>query len=135
MAYEFSPDLYTGNSTIDAEHKMLIDSINKLLDACRTGAGRSKIAETVGFLKQYTIKHFSHEEQLQTKYNYPHITAHKIYHAKFVQTVKDLERELMKDGSSVALVGKINSALAGWLISHIKQEDVKVAAHIKSVGA
>ncbi len=133
MSYEFTTDLLTGNATIDAEHKLLITAINRLLEACKVGAGRSKLEETIKFLSEYTIKHFAHEEELQKKYNYPHLMTHKTYHAKFVLTVKNLEAELIKEGASIALVGKINTALAGWLISHIKQEDTKVAAHIKSV--
>uniref|UniRef100_UPI000A5C540E hypothetical protein n=1 Tax=Clostridium sp. NkU-1 TaxID=1095009 RepID=UPI000A5C540E len=40
--------------------------------------------------------------------------------------------KLDKDGPTIALVGEVNSAIGGWLINHIKKEDVKVAAHIKS---
>ena len=32
------------------------------------------------------------------------------------------------------LVGKVNSSIAGWLINHIKREDVKVAAHVRAQG-
>ena len=41
-------------------------------------------------------------------------------------------KKLDTEGPTVALVGQVNSAIAGWLINHIKREDVKVATHIRS---
>ncbi|MPN61896.1 hypothetical protein SDC9_209642 [bioreactor metagenome] len=40
--------------------------------------------------------------------------------------------QLEVQGPNIVLVGKVNTAVAGWLINHIKREDVKVAAHIRS---
>ena len=34
MAYTLTPDLLTGNATIDAQHRQLIQAINDLLAAC-----------------------------------------------------------------------------------------------------
>ncbi len=130
--YTFSPDLLTGNATIDEQHKALVIAINNLLDACKAGAGRQKLPQTMKFLHDYTIKHFADEEALQAKYKYPDFSNHKGYHRFFVAKVKELETQLIAEGPSVVLVGKINTALASWLFEHIKQQDKKVAEHIKS---
>ena len=83
------------------------------------------------FLKDYTKKHFDDEEQLQKRFKYPDRVNHKKMHEGFKKTVKEINERLEKEGSSVALVGKINSDVAGWLINHIKKQDVKVAKHIE----
>lgn len=132
MAYGFTKDLETGNQTIDSQHKQLIDAINQLLDACAQGKGRAQIDTTARFLLDYTKKHFGDEERLQRQSGYPDAANHKRYHDEFVKVVEQICRELDAQGATVALVAKINTALAGWLISHIKREDVKVAQHIKS---
>lgn len=132
MAYTFTPDLLTGNTTIDEQHKHLIEAINKLLAACSTGQGRAELESTTKFLYDYTSKHFADEERLQMQYKYPDYVQHKQYHEGFKKVVLDLSKELNEQGATVTLVGKVNSSVAGWLLNHIKREDVKVAAHIKA---
>ncbi len=132
MAYTFTKELETGNQLIDSEHRQLIEAINNLLSACSTGKGRSELANTTKFLKDYTAKHFSNEELLQLQYQYPDYVNHKRYHEDFKKVVAGICSKLEKEGPSILLVGEVNSAIGGWLINHIKKEDAKVAAHIKS---
>lgn len=132
MAYQFTPDLETGNTLIDSEHKQLIQAINDLLTACSAGKGRAELEKTTKFLYDYTSKHFADEERLQVQTRYPDYQNHKRYHEEFKKVVANLVKKLDEQGPTVALVGEVNSAIAGWLLNHIKREDKKVAAHIKS---
>lgn len=132
MAYNWTNDLLTGNTQIDSEHKELIKAINDLLEACSKGKGRAEIEKTVKFLSSYTKTHFAHEEILQMKSKYPDYANHKKYHQHFIATVDDIQKKLLATGPSIALVGEINIKVANWLITHIKKEDVKVAAHIRN---
>jgi hemerythrin len=134
MTYTFTPDLVTGNNLIDSQHKELIKAIDDLINACNSGKGRSQLEPTLKFLSDYTNKHFGDEEKLQQQYKYPDYVNHKKLHDGFKLTVKNLSDELRKEGATVPLVGKVNAQIGGWLITHIKREDVKVAAHIKTVG-
>ena len=130
MAYQLTKDLETGNALIDREHRELIDAINALLDSCSKGKGRNELEKTAQFLQSYTAKHFSDEEQLQRQNNYPDYVQHKRYHEAFKKTVADIVARLSANGPTIALVGEINSALAGWLINHIRKEDKKLAAYL-----
>lgn len=132
MAYTFTKDLETGNQLIDTEHRQLIEAINNLLAACSTGKGRSELTNTAKFLQDYTAKHFSDEEKLQIQTQYPDYQNHKRYHEEFKKVVAEICKKLDTQGATITLVGEVNSAIAGWLINHIKKEDVKVANHIKS---
>lgn len=132
MAYQFTKDLETGNASIDAEHRQLIQAINDLLKACSSGKGRDELAKTTGFLSDYTAKHFAHEETLQKQSKYPDYINHRRYHENFKKVVADLCGRLDKEGPTIALVGQVNTAIAGWLVNHIKQEDTKLAAHLKN---
>lgn len=131
MAYTWSAELETGNTTIDGQHKELIAAINKLLEACSAGKGRAQISETSNFLMDYTKRHFADEERLQRENKYPDYANHKVYHDGFVKVVAQLVQDLNREGPTVVMVGKINSTIAQWLLNHIKREDTKVAAHIK----
>lgn len=132
MAYTWTKDLETGNATIDGQHKELIEAINNLLTACSQGKGRDALKETTSFLYNYTSKHFADEEKLQLASKYPDYTNHKQYHEGFKKVVRDIMDQLEKEGPTVLLVGKVNTSIGGWLLNHIKKEDVKVAAHIRS---
>lgn len=130
MAFTWTKDLETGNAQIDAEHKELIRAINNLITACSAGNGRNELNRTMDFLEQYTKTHFQHEQTLQLQSGYPDYANHKKYHEGFIKVVDNLSARLKSEGASIMLVGEINRQLAGWLVNHIKNEDVKVARHI-----
>ena len=132
MAFTYTPDLATGNTIIDEEHKTLIEAINNLMVACSTGKGRTELESTCKFLQDYTAKHFAHEEQMQQQYKYPDYAQHKKFHDEFKRVVAELSAELAKEGATIALVGRVNTSIGGWFLNHIKREDVKVAAHIRA---
>ena len=133
MAYTFTPDLETGNATIDSQHKAWIAGINNLLDACSKGKGRDTLKSTAKFLYDYTVKHFADEEKLQLANRYPDYVNHKRYHEEFKRVVRDINEQLEREGPTIVMVGKVNNSIGGWFINHIKVEDTKVAAHIRSM--
>ena len=45
--YELTKKLETGNAIIDGEHRELFAAVNKLLDACSKGEGRTSMDETI----------------------------------------------------------------------------------------
>ena len=132
MPYTWDSKLETGNTLIDQQHKQLFEAINALMEACSKGQGRAKIEETLIFLQDYIAKHFGDEEVLQQKYQYPDIVNHKGYHREYIKMVDDIMQEFKSSGATIALLAKTNTTIAGWLINHIKTQDVKEAQHIKS---
>lgn len=127
--YEFTKKLETGNAVIDREHRELIQAVNKLLDACSEGKGRASMDETIKFLNNYVNQHFTHEEQLQKQSGYPGITAHKTFHEKYKQTLKEITSQISVSGPTIAELGKLNGHI-GVLISHITMEDKRLGAFL-----
>jgi hemerythrin len=121
----------TGNTTIDSEHKQLFKAIDDLLAACSSGRAKEQVAKTMAFLKDYTAKHFAHEEQLQQKSRYPDYINHKKIHDGFQKYVAELSERLYKEGPTIAIVGAVNMNVGDWLVKHITREDIKIAKHIK----
>lgn len=81
------------------------------------------------FLRQYTLTHFLHEEALQLDCGYPDYPRHKQLHEAFLKTAEDLSHRLYTQGPTTELASEISIQLAGWLLHHIKTEDVKVTRH------
>ena len=127
--YEFTKKLETGNAIIDQEHKELFQAVNKLLEACSEGKGRAYMDETITFLNDYVNKHFSHEEQPQKQSGYPGMTAHKAFHEKYKQTLKEITSRISVSGPTISELGKLNGHIS-VLISHITTEDKSLGAFL-----
>ncbi len=104
MAIEWTDDLATGSEIIDNQHKELFRKMNDLMNACRHGVGKTKVRNTLQFLDDYIVYHFTEEESLMAKYNYPqaphHISEHQIFSANFYE----LKKQFQKDGPGVHIV-------------------------------
>ena len=59
----------TGFAAVDAEHRELIDMVNRLHDACRKGAGREEVIQMLNFLGGYAQDHFRHEEGVMEQHS------------------------------------------------------------------
>ena len=133
MKYELTPELETGNTLIDNEHRELFRMINVLQDACSQGKGRDQIASASKFLLDYVNKHFGDEEVLQKKTNYPGFPTHHQFHEEYKRQLKVTVTELNSETLGIASLAKLNQKI-GTLISHIKIEDKKLAVHVKASG-
>jgi hemerythrin-like metal-binding protein len=119
---------------IDCQHKQLFEHINNLLIACREGRSGAELQKTIGFLENYTIKHFFEEEQIQKKSGFAGYENHKKLHDCFKETVKTLGHELILKGISPGLVEKLRHELGDWLVTHIKVQDKLLAKHLADSG-
>ncbi|MDR3238333.1 MAG: bacteriohemerythrin [Spirochaetia bacterium] len=131
----WSSDLETNDERIDSQHKELFRLTSDLIYSCARGESYAMLGKALDFLAQYTVQHFADEEALQIQYNYPDYTAHKKLHDDFKQTVTGLITQYKSDNLSVDLNSTLNSIVVRWLVQHIKQEDAKIAKHIRSLSA
>ena len=130
MKYELTKDLETGNATIDREHRELFAAVNRLMDACSVGKGRSALDPAVKFLIDYVNKHFAHEEEFQKKYAYPGYPAHHTFHENYKRRLNELVSTIPAAGPSVADLANINTHI-GLLVSHIRTEDKRLGTFLK----
>ncbi|MDR1506769.1 MAG: bacteriohemerythrin [Treponema sp.] len=133
--YRWDDSFISGVRLMDVRHKRLFEMVNRLLDACKQGKGREELTKSLSFLADYTVKHFSEEEELQRKYGYPEYEAHHKIHEAFKQTVQDFAAELDSKGPSEELIEKLKKEVGGWLVTHVKVVDLKMAEIIKANGA
>lgn len=120
MAYmQWTPDLDTGISVIDTQHKRIVDYINELYDASESGSAQ-QVQSVIEGLVDYTVTHFNFEEQLQEKANYPFLKAHQRVHEIFMRRIAAF-RERATAGENV--IPELLSMLKVWLSSHIKGDD------------
>ena len=122
--------LDTGHAKIDEQHRALVDAFNKLHAAMKQGRGKDELQDTLSFLKDYTVSHFAMEGELMDRTGYPGGHAHKAIHADLVAQVQELTDRFRQGKTALTL--PVMDFLEGWLIHHIKEEDVRLAQYLKT---
>jgi len=124
--------LSVGIVTIDAHHKVLVDYINRLFDAERTGQADKELNILLDKLIDYTRYHFSFEENLMKQNDYPGLAAHKSAHDALVAQINDVRTKMEK--GQAGLSNHVFHFLKDWLTNHILGEDKKFGSHFARKG-
>jgi len=106
---------------IDTQHKQLIDIINELHDARRTGNSQDILHNILSKLITHATSHFKSEEALMHKLNYFNLEEHKKNH----QTFKDQNKRvlwLIQDGKGL-LGDNFIKRLGNGYIHHFTTDD------------
>jgi hemerythrin-like metal-binding protein len=117
----WNSELATGVKVIDEQHRKLVDIINNLYGAMKSGQSRSVMEKILDGLAEYTVYHFGTEEKYFDQFKYSDTVQHKRLH-------EDLKSQV------VAVIGKFKSGqadvsmdlmqfLKDWLVNHIVKTD------------
>jgi hemerythrin len=130
MAYlHWSSDLETGIEDIDNQHKRIVDYLNELNSANETG-NRNATKDVLNKLIDYTQTHFTFEESLLERANYPFLRAHKRVHDIFAQRIADF---LKRADAGEDITPELLSMLKIWLVNHIKGDDADYADSVRKM--
>ena len=114
-------DLEVHNSTVDGQHRQLVDALNELADAVEAGRGAEQLQLTLGFFVIYADMHFSDEENLMRNGGYPDLEPHIAQHRAFMAKAEDLRAQAA--AGSATLDVALLEFLKDWLMNHIMQQD------------
>jgi len=117
---------------IDQQHKKLVDMINELSDAMRSGKGRDVLSKIISGLILYTGTHFKTEEKYFDQFGYPEAEIHKKEHEAFVLKVLEFKKGFEK--GDLNLTVEIMDFLSDWLQNHIKGSDKKYSQFFNDHG-
>ena len=124
--------LLTGNALVDMQHQKLFERVSDLVHSCEDGSDIDRLHDTLEYLVNHAIRHFTDEEALQLEYGFPGYEAHKRRHDEFRERIGELEKRFNMGGSSDELSKDINKFIIRWLVYHIKQEDKAIVEHIRA---
>lgn len=127
---EWYPSYEIGIWHIDNQHKELVDIVSSLQQSLLRDGKPGALAKAIRFLVEYTQKHFHDEEQLMEEIKFYDLENHKKLHKKLIDEVREVLLDLKK-GKSVD-PNKLVDFLTDWLLTHIKQEDKKIARAIET---
>ena len=122
MAFVEWTDEYSVKVTpMDDEHKRLFALIGDLHEAVKDGKTSEGIARAIKGLLDYTITHFTHEEELMKKAGYKGLAAQQAAHRAFTDKVKEYDAKLQ--AGKLVLLFDVGSFTRKWLTEHIKLMD------------
>ncbi len=126
---EWSDKLSVNIDEIDAQHKKLIELINRLNDAWKEDFKREDVRSVFMELIEYTKYHFTSEEKYMEKINYPGLEAHKKQHAAFVNKLKNLQAKCSYNSREVYT--DLLSFLSNWIVVHIMHSDQEYVPYME----
>lgn len=128
---QWDPSLECGVELVDNEHKELFKMVGDLMQESKEGKSKEASGKALGFLGEYVVNHFAHEEALMRQCNYPYAEEHKQLHDTFVKTFHHLNEKFNKSNDSPAVIVEINHAAMSWLVNHIKVIDQRFTDYYK----
>ena len=117
---------------IDKQHQRLIELVNRLHEAMKTGKGNAAIGPILSDLLNYTQFHFSTEEKYFEKYKYPEYFRHKTEHDELTQKTKELAASYKEGKISITI--EVMNFLKDWLSTHILGSDKKYSTFLCNKG-
>jgi hemerythrin-like metal-binding protein len=126
---KWSDSLSVQDEELDSQHQHLIELLNQLYDAMRSGQGSDVLGTTLEELVDYTKEHFRSEEALCERADYPDLEKHREQHRRLVAQVSDLQDKFQN--GSILLSVEVLQFLQKWVTEHIVQSDSQYAPYIK----
>ena len=127
---EWSDRLSVGIVQIDNEHKRLLVLLNELNSAVEGGVGQGVLGGVLEGLIHYASYHFSHEEELFQRSNYPGYERHRQQHVALGAKVTEIYAAF-HTGEAVP-PAQVLDFLKNWLYHHIMESDRAFGAYLKA---
>ncbi len=128
----WKPEYSVGIESIDAQHRQLIELINRLQNAVDYATGGEYERAALDAVVDYTREHFRYEEDLMEAHDYPSFEAHRAEHQKMVARVEDL-LQAYRNNEDRALQDAL-AYLKAWLINHINGTDQQYSEYLIARG-
>lgn len=122
-----------GSELLDQQHKILFQLINRFSAAVEREANTAELSKIFSEVLDYTETHFSMEEQLMKRFEYPDRENHMAIHSRLVSDAKSTYEDI-KAGKKGAPKSAIDF-LANWLEKHIKGTDTKYSSYLSDAAA
>lgn len=128
---EWSDEYLLGIDEIDSQHKKLVALANELYDIAVGSSENYKanMSKVLKNLTDYTLYHFSAEEEFMKKHGYMGVDAHKMAHDSFINEVQNQIKMLSVDNAASSL--KFYSFVFNWILTHIAKADKIWAKFVK----
>lgn len=129
----WNENLLTGVAEIDRQHRVLVHTLNQIIENLAQGSTRALGEQISGDLLGYALYHFEMEEALMRDYGYRDYSnfdarTHLAQHKAFSGRVTEMRTRIAR-GEALDLE-PIVTFLHDWLLNHIMNTDVRLGRFI-----
>jgi len=110
-----------GVHALDDQHTGLFNILNELHESMMKGQAQNLTGPLLKKLAAYTQSHFTAEEAMMAKTNYPGLTAHKALHKDLIKQVEGYIARFER--GEITLNLHLLNFLRDWLTNHIQKTD------------
>jgi hemerythrin len=125
--------LATGDPQVDAQHAELHDLAMELGILAEREPDRIRLGEVIFDILAYAATHFDYEEALMERVGFPGLERQRHLHAEFSRELMQLA-EAFAAGDPDVTAAKVQERLHEWLLHHVWEEDLQMAAYIRPHG-
>lgn len=120
-----------GIPEIDLQHKKLLSLADDMYEIVNGDEDSLKVnlSKVLKSLTDYTVYHFTSEEEFMRKYGYPSADMHKSMHDNFIAEVTKQIKSLNTATKTEA--ERLYKFLASWVLNHIAKSDKVWAEYVK----
>ena len=126
MIIEWKEAMSVGVPELDADHRGLIDIINRLADQSGRAHVTDAVESSLMALMRYAEIHFAREERVMSVCGYPSDSQHLHEHRNFVTKVRKIGEKFEDDPKRLAknVNEELGQFLSDWLQDHILNTDM-----------
>ncbi len=122
----WSTDLHTGDSRMDATHEEFVSMLNQILETPQD----QQLPLYQDFLK-HTVEHFAQEDRWMLATGFSADNCHAGQHATILETMRAVQ--VHYEGGDIEIITRLAEALAEWFPGHANSMDAGLAQHLQSV--
>jgi len=127
---QWTEQFETGHAEIDAQHRTLIEYINRLEEVSyTTNPDRHEaefLLELVDFVEDYTRVHFSHEEGCMARHKCPAYAENQAAHRQFLEFFRKFKHHFETGGCRREVLQELHDACSAWIQGHILRIDLQL---------
>ncbi len=127
---EWSKQFEVGHKRVDEQHEKLVRKLNDLIEMSKNCDNIENFNTSLELLESYCLLHFSTEENIMIKNNYPMFKKHKEQHENFILAMNEFKEEFEKNGKTKKILEKMEEYCIYWLKGHIAGSDKEIQSYI-----
>lgn len=135
MYFEWKESYCVNFNEIDKQHRKLFEigsRVSNLVLAKDSSNHYDEMMEILQQLKDYTVYHFSYEEEQMERCGFEGLEGHKMEHAFMIRKLNRLSKKDIDKNQKEAILELI-SFVSDWITGHIMKTDMRYRESLSSL--
>jgi hemerythrin-like metal-binding protein len=128
----WNPEWDTGHALLDAQHRVVIQSYNRLAEALARGDPEQALVGLLDELVSLLRAHYGLEERVMAQAGYPGLGAHQACHARLAAQMDPLPGQVRR--RELKLTPALLDFIEAVVFFHVHREDLDLAVFLRRTG-